>query len=70
MLSKMPNATLKQKLVENCKAASYGISDKNTFEVKEMQARDVLVLDAGQPRLCILQVQEDPVHVCLNDVAI
>ena len=47
---------LKRQVTTNCLNARYWVSDKNTFEIKDRPASDVLALVGDEPRLEFDQV--------------
>lgn len=55
-LQTMSADTLKEKITENCKVATYEISDTTTFETNAKAASDIL-LDYDTPHLYIVQVR-------------
>ena len=57
-LTQKEEEELQKKITENCKAASYEVSDRN-YETHAKAASDVL-LDYENPRLYFVQVQGDP----------
>lgn len=55
-LKEMLSDELRQQVATNCLSATYGVSDKNTFKIKDIPASDVLALVGDEPRLEFDQV--------------
>ena len=58
-LQAMSPDELKRQVTTNCLNARYWVSDKNTFEIKDRPASDVLTLDGDKPHLHFDQVGVD-----------